>query len=607
MYRRQTLSVVGLCVLLVWAPGVVRGGHLTFFDVASSEDGWLGFGTEPSINDFQEVGFISRKSGEALGVYVGSSRGNELKLADLDEEVDGLRFSGFTSDALVSNDRSVSFLATLDSGEMGIYRATAGAVTTLVDNDDESLGFSFFQNPSVNSFGEVSFLGTANGVTGVYVVGPGGGVGFVENTDGPRTSFGPPVITDDRLVTYTAFRDTGGQGVFLAVPGLILPLVTADEGFLGFADPDVNRNHAAYLAVDDTNDFFIEVANFAHSEIIAHEDDGFSSLGQPALTWYGEVVYEGAGAFGSRGIYYDLGTGLGGGLLIGTGSELFGSTVTGLDFEADGVSKLGFVAFGYALEDGRFGIASVALPLPLYNGGFEQGGGGPGGGGVGGGGGGGGDQEEIPGWEVWGFDSDGELVETPHVTTETSGGGNTFLRLKTGPYADGVLRSTISQSFLVHEGEALFSFNLTEPVFEADATGAGSSDPGGLNTNELHDRVEVSLEAGGERYLLLVMGVEGVEVGPFDPVFPGALSATGSADAGFDLTFSADLSAFVGMPVAVLIDVINEDDFLLLDPDFDGFALTAGLVVVPEPGSVVVMGLAWVGLVGRGVSGRRGE
>jgi len=557
-----------------------EASHTVFFDIASSEDGWIGFGAEPSVNNSQTVAFISRKTGEPLGIYTSSRPGEATKIADLSEEVSGLRFSSFTSNALISNDGSVTFLANLDTGERGIYQGTPGGVSTVEDNSGD---FSFFQNPSVNSFGEVVFKGTRFGVSGVYVA-SGGATGFVEDTSGPRKSFGPPVISDDGVVGYTAFRDTGGSGIFLgAPPATIAPLFTTDdpENFIGFGDPAINREYVAFIAADSSNDVGIYAADFDRIWTIAHEDDGFSNLTQPAITDYNEIVYFGSGSFGVKGIYYDLGAGIGSGRLIGTGDDLFGSTVTGLDFEADGVSNLGSVVFSYGLADGRFGIAGAPLPLPLTNGGFEDEGPGGGGGGPGI------DDGEIFGWDVSGTNADGDPVDTPHITTQTSEGGNTFLQLKTGQFEDGILTSTISQSFVVHEDAALLNFNLTIPVFEDDPTGTGAS--------ALNDRIEVSLEADGVRYMLLVMGIAGVEVGPFDPAFPGALLISESPDDEFDLTFSADLSDFIDVPVAVYIDVINEDDVLLLDPNLDDFQLTA----VPEPCSLLVLGIATLGLTAR--------
>lgn len=577
MALRHVFGAMIIGAVIVLPPGLAFANHVVITSLVDTDDGWIGFGAEPSVNDEGDVAFISRMGNDPNEIYVHGFFGGMTTISRITAGGDEL---GLDSNPLISNNGTVTFLGTAPENVRGVYQGTGVGVTTLADSNGDA---TFFQQPSVNNFGEVAYIGFNTGVSGIYFASPGGGSVLIEDANGPRSSFGPPVLNDEADVAYTAFRDSGGSGIIVDDSGTgIVEFYTTDhaEGFLGFGDPAINLFGATFIGVDSSGDVGIFYATSDTIETIAHEDDGFSNLSQPAITKNGEIVYVGQGAGFSKGIYYDLGPGLDNGLLVGTGQELFGSTVTGLEFEADGLSSLGFVTFIYGLADGRSGIALSLLPSPLYNGDFED---------DGGGGGGGGEQEEIFGWQVSGTDENGEMVDTPHITTQTSGSGNKYLQLKTGAFDDGILKSTISQTFVVHDDAPFLSFNLTNPVFEEDITGTGSSDPGGLNTNELHDRVEVSLEAGGERYLLLVMGVEGIVVGPFDPVFPGALLASASLDDEFDLTFSADLSDFINMPVAVFIDVINEDDFLLLDPNLDAFQLTATAPAVPEPSSLAAL------------------
>ncbi len=203
----------------------------------------------------------------------------------------------------------------------------------------------------------------------------------------------------------------------------------------------------------------------------------------------------------------------------------------------------------------------------------------------------------LSGWELGAVDFDGQPVQTPHITAPTSGAGNGFAQFKTGEYQDGIAVSTIQQGLVVDAAEPVFSFDFTLATVVEDLTGVEND-----TTNPFTDRVEVLIDDGVERFLLLVIDRFGVFADPLNALPDGAALNVPVNPDEFDFNFAADLSAFAGMDLTLIIDVINEDDGFRLDPNLDNFQLTASAPTspVPEPGTAVFLSLGGVGLVWRG-------
>ena len=194
-------------------------------------------------------------------------------------------------------------------------------------------------------------------------------------------------------------------------------------------------------------------------------------------------------------------------------------------------------------------------------------------------------------WDLSARNSTGESIETPHITFPTSPSGNRFGQFKTGEYADDVIVSTLSQPITVTEDEPILSFDFTLAEVVEDLTGEALS--------EMSDRVEVLVDDGQTRFLLLTIDEFSAIADP-DGNAPGetALNLPLNAEE-FDFNFAADLTGLVGSDLTLIIDVINEDNGLRLDPNLDNFQFTSAPPTVPEPSTLTLLVLGCLCLVTR--------
>lgn len=197
---------------------------------------------------------------------------------------------------------------------------------------------------------------------------------------------------------------------------------------------------------------------------------------------------------------------------------------------------------------------------------------------------------DFTGWTVSGIGGLGDPIDPSSFISVTEVAGNKVARFKTGEFADGLFVATLEQTLSVNASEPILSFDLTLPTVLPDPTGTGSS--------PFVDGLFVSLDDGTDFFELLLVDQFGIVADPFGTA-PGSVALGSPTDPNFDFNFSADLSSLAGENLRLFIDLIQEDDGFLFDPDIDNVLLRGAAEPIPEPvtamlgtSSLIALGLA---------------
>ena len=288
-------------------------------------------------------------------------------------------FVDFGSQPAISSDGQVVFMgrASYSGGapQPGFFvnstRIANGSITSVFGNPSFSSSMTAFRTDS----GDFHVVHTAdmsvtpNSYAVISTTGSPAPIGTV-------TSLGDPAISEDGGpggAVHVAFRANYGtqQSMIrnLSVgPGqyvdeaLVLTGDPAPAGtFTSFGDPSVSRQQVAFRGnfTGGSGIFLASTSDGTRSEIAStlpfftftgFGDPSVSTIGQTSVAFLGNV---GGAKLLMRWLPHGLFT------VLGTGQELFGSTVTDIEFGRFGLDPgyIGTLAFGYSLANGRSGIA----------------------------------------------------------------------------------------------------------------------------------------------------------------------------------------------------------------------------------------------------------
>ncbi len=204
---------------------------------------------------------------------------------------------------------------------------------------------------------------------------------------------------------------------------------------------------------------------------------------------------------------------------------------------------------------------------------------------------------DLTGWTVSAFDEfDTPLAPSPFISV-TDVGGNNVAEFKTGEFADGLFIATLEQSFPIIVAEPILGFDFTLPAVLPDPTGTG--------TSPFFDSLFVSADNGVDTFDLLLIDQFGALPDPFGTA-PGDVTLGVPSDPFFDFSFKADLSILAGETITLFFDVIQEDDGFQFDPFIDNVQTSSEPTnVIPEPNSVLLLGLGIAMLAGGAMKRKR--
>ena len=276
-----------------------------------------GFG-HPTINAAGTVAFFATESVFIDDQIVTGNGGSLTTIADTVGQFSG--FSGGGYSTAINSAGTVAFWALPDTRPAGIFASSGGTVTPLFLN---SVSLSANNEIAFNDAGTVAFRKT-NG-TGIVTV-SGGSITTIVDSAGPLKSFG-----------YAPSMNAAGTVAFVA-------------GVAGI----------------DGGTFGIYIGNGGSLTTIADISGPFSSFdsfnfGQPSINDAGAVAFLSSLDVGGFGIYTGDGTETS--EVIGSGDQLFGSTVASLQISPTSLNDTGQLSFYYRLANGTTGIA-LATPVP---------------------------------------------------------------------------------------------------------------------------------------------------------------------------------------------------------------------------------------------------
>jgi hypothetical protein len=362
--RVGLLIAAGLSALCAFSSAAATS--YTFTDIADTAGPFGRFGVYPSINAAGTVAFEADLTNGQLGVFTG--RGGPV--TTIAETGVGSPFGSFGF-PVINQRGTVAFVAGTSAGT-GIFTATRGAVTPVVDNILPP--FEGFADPSLNRAGTSAFVAELK--TGELQVLKGTGPPFTVVADNRGTIDGfvnnGTSINARGTVAFSARFKVGGAGVFTGRGGNLTAIADTDGIFSGFGQdfPKINnQGKVAFVGDLKSGDQGVFLGTGKTLTTIADTREGFSLFVNTDINNRGTVAFSGFLDAGGEGIF--TGADLTADRVIGTGDVLDGATVIRLGGGA-GLSRIdlndrGQLVFGATLSDGREGIfrADPALePVP---------------------------------------------------------------------------------------------------------------------------------------------------------------------------------------------------------------------------------------------------
>ncbi|PSB26076.1 exosortase [Chlorogloea sp. CCALA 695] len=316
------------------------------------------FVSDPAINDKGTVVFQSFLDAGGEGIFTGSG-GETTTIANTSGS-----FSRFAdNEPTINNEGTVAFFAGLDTGGQGIFTSSGGEIAEVADLSDLSSS-TFVYNPAINDEGTVAFSTSGPGGSGILTSSGSETTKVVDNSSPFFASVSDPAINNDGTVAFRAtLEDAEGQGIFTSSGGEITTIVDNSGSFDSIINPVINNEGtvAFEARLDDTGGNGIFTGSGGETTTIADNSGAFSSFIDLALNDQGTVAFQAALDAGGEGIF--TGSDLFADKVIATGDSLFGSTVTSLFFQNNGLNNSGQIVFTAGLADGTQGVFR-AEPVP---------------------------------------------------------------------------------------------------------------------------------------------------------------------------------------------------------------------------------------------------
>lgn len=237
-----------------------------------------------------------------------------------------------------------------------ILTGNGGPLTTITRTQD-LLGI--FGDIAINNEGRVAFgdrtatgIFTSDGVTRTTIA----------DSSSSLNSFDSLLAINNKgTVAFKAFLDTGGSGLFTGNGEVVTPIADTNGGsFSQFESFSLNDSDTvAFAASLDDGSGGIFTSNGGSLTPLVDTSGAFSSFFSPAINNNGIVAFGAELDTGKSGIF--TGSDPVADKVIAVGDQLFGSTVTSLDFSPKGFNDAGQLAFFAELADGTSGIFRADL------------------------------------------------------------------------------------------------------------------------------------------------------------------------------------------------------------------------------------------------------
>lgn len=334
--------------------------------VDSTQQGFTGFRTFPSINNHGEVAFVAVQDGVEGVFRSGSERATFTVIAS------GGGLSNFGDDVSINASGVVAFSATTGSGSRALFKGDGRSKTLVADSAVNGLLKIGVGSPSINASGTVAFFSflTGAGFPSSVFLGNGGPLTTLATTS--KTGFGgfgQVGINDSGTVVIHGTLNDGSEGLF-TIRGGIVDIVdtTKHPEFFGFGDPVINNpGTIADFAFRSAGG--VEVISGNTRGITPRTDPHrmppFANSEHPSINNRGAVAFyilsDFSGATDPVGIYLEVSGGHSLIPIVKPGDQLFGSSVAKVTLGRFALNDRFQMAFSYTLSDGRSGIAIASF------------------------------------------------------------------------------------------------------------------------------------------------------------------------------------------------------------------------------------------------------
>ena len=321
--------------------------YTNIIDTTSGYNGFVG----GALNNSGQVGFeASIGPNETIFTSNGISRTTIAQT--------GPSFSILFAPTSINASGAVAFQGLTPQSVFGLFTGSGGSLTTIAS---EGVTFNSLYGGSINNAGSVAFIGNGSSSSAVYA-GNGGALTTIAQTGATYNGFGSiPAINQSGTVAFEAGTTGGGAGVF-AGNGTSTTTIFSSS-LLQPGNPTFNNAGTAAFTLQNGSNFSIVTGNGSGPlTTIATTTGGVFSNFQsnPAINNNGQVAFLADLTAGGTEIFTGTSSGLT--KVIETGDTLFGSTVTYLAFDSNGLNDHGQVSFFYILADGVNGIG-IASPM----------------------------------------------------------------------------------------------------------------------------------------------------------------------------------------------------------------------------------------------------
>lgn len=363
-YSRWLSSSLVMSLCLSLQAEETKAVTFTFTNIADSKGSFsefyipLGervFVSDPAINDQGTVVFQSFLDAGGEGIFTGSG-GETTTIATTSGS-----FSRFADiEPTINDDGTVAFFAGLDTEDQGIFTSSSGEIAEVADLSSST----FVYAPAINDQGTVAFA-TADpspGGSGIFTSSGGNTMTIVDDSSPLFASVSDPAINNKGTVAFRADLDAEGNGIFTSSGGEITTIVDNSGSFNSITNPVINNEGTvAFQARYEMGGRGIFTGSGGETTTIADNSGAFDSFIDLALNDEGTVAFQAALDAGGEGIF--TGSDLVADKVIATGDSLFGSTVTNLFFQNNGLNSSGQIVFTAGLADGTQGVFR-AEPIP---------------------------------------------------------------------------------------------------------------------------------------------------------------------------------------------------------------------------------------------------
>lgn len=358
-------ALVGLLVWCVAVEAVSAGQPYHFIKIDERPSGAeFPIAGAPTINNAGQVAFATRTTLFRIALYRGSLAGPPATPL-YDAALPADPFLVFDTDPVINAGGAVAFTAGLKAGGSNLFTGSGGAPTPIYDNPGALQGLNAF-SPSMNDAGFATTIANTTDNQFNIFFGNGGATQRPYVTGPVYSGFALAAINNANLLAFTADLTAGGSAL-LRGDGATTETLADNSGlidvFLGSGLSFADNGSVVFLAgLDDGRQAALRADGVQVDVIAATSAGGYSLFLEAAQNESGQV---GLLAFldgGGFGLF--AGPDRATDAVVKLGDSLFGSTVTALNFNANGMNDLGQYAFFYELADGRTGIAVAAVPEP---------------------------------------------------------------------------------------------------------------------------------------------------------------------------------------------------------------------------------------------------